>query len=1039
MGQVNVVSASAGSGKTYNMAYSYILTLIDQPTRYRNLLAVTFTNKATDELKQRILQHLNGLSQGANGDFEAKLMHDLRLDSATIRSRAAEARNYILHDYNNFSILTIDKFFQRVMRAFIKELGKDLNFNLELQTDTLLGQAADRMLDELSTDEQLRQWVMALIGENIEEGASWNIKGTLTTLGKELFREEYRSAAISTKDKAELQKIVASANATAKQQVEQFKALGGEFVAAMNREGLLASDFKGGSRSFVNYVQKVAAGIVDAPSSAATKAAADTNEWYTAKSPRRGDIESFAQRLRPTLERIVATYPAVAKADNTAALLTSKYREFALLADLRDRIDTLCKEEGILPISDVNDLITKLIADNDAPFIYEKVGNKFSHFMIDEFQDTSRGQWDNFVPLLHNAISQEEGAPVMLVGDVKQSIYRWRGGDWSLLARDVNNTFEKVHNSSLLKNYRSSEQVVRFNNKLIEHSVERVAEMINGSFPADSTLLSSSLAAQLGNTTREAYSDFVQKPKDTTGSGYVTMLEYENDQEVHPVVHRIEDLQRRGFKAKDIAILVRRNSEAKEMATILLNHKTQHPESPYVYDIVTQDALEVGSSPDVRFVVALLSLATNPADTLARATYNDHFGYPFEQPIDAKQSDFIHSLSLMQPEEAFNEIMLHYAEEFSEHSVPYLQALHNSIISYCSRKVADTALWLQWWNESGSTKSIVLPSEADAISIVTIHKSKGLGFQAVVIPYCDWTMSPKSNAIYWGSPNAPLSNQITKFPLPFSAKMAQSAFSESYYNEITMSYIDSLNMLYVAVTRAISELHIMVPTSPGDKSVGSLTLGAVSALTPTDSAEFGGKLYEFGEAADYVPKKSRADEQRILSESRFTTFSPVGKIAVSYDHQRYDSDSSGEQLSPREHGTLLHRCFEQATTLDDIYAAVEQAVVDGNISATEGDSLRHTIEQTLAQHSEIGEWFDGSWEEVLNEREIISRGKIYRPDRVMIQGERAVVVDYKFGLTDSAKYERQISHYAQLLNQMGYTQVDGYIWYIATGQLHKVV
>ena len=216
MGQVNVVSASAGSGKTYNMAYSYILTLIDQPTRYRNLLAVTFTNKATDELKQRILQHLNKLSQGTNGDFEAKLMHDLRLDSATVRNRAAEARNYILHDYNNFSILTIDKFFQRVMRAFIKELGKDLNFNLELQTDTLLGQAADRMLDELSTDEQLRQWVMALIGENIEEGASWNIKGTLTTLGKELFREEYRSAAISTKDKAELQKIVASANATAK-------------------------------------------------------------------------------------------------------------------------------------------------------------------------------------------------------------------------------------------------------------------------------------------------------------------------------------------------------------------------------------------------------------------------------------------------------------------------------------------------------------------------------------------------------------------------------------------------------------------------------------------------------------------------------------------------------------------------------------------------------------------------------------------------------------------------------------------------------
>lgn len=1039
MGQVNVVSASAGSGKTYNMAYRYILSLIDQPTRYRHLLAVTFTNKATDELKGRILQFLNKLACGEKADFEAKLMKDLRLDGATIRSRATEARNNILHDYNNFSILTIDKFFQRVMRAFIKELGKDLNFNLELQTDSLLGQAADRMLDELSTDEQLRNWVMALIGENIEEGASWNIKGTLTTLGQELFKEEYRTAAITTKHKAELKKIVDTANATAMREVNKFKALGAKFVAAMNSEGFKATDFKGGSRSFVHYIQKVAAGFTEAPSNTVIKASADSGEWYTAKSPRRSDLSAFAERMRPTLEEIVATQPEVAKADNTATLLSSKYREFALLADLRSRIDAICKEEGILPISDVNDLITKLIADNDAPFIYEKVGNKFSHFMIDEFQDTSRGQWNNFVPLLHNAIAQEEGAPVMLVGDVKQSIYRWRGGDWSLLARDVNRTFDRVKNSSLLENFRSTEQVVRFNNKLIEHAVESVSEMIQSSLPTDPDLLSPSLAAQLGNTIREAYSDYVQEPRDTSGSGLVTVLEYEDEQEVHPVIRRIEDLQRRGFKAKDIAILVRRNSEAKDMATLLLEYKTAHPDSPYIYDIITQDALEVGASPDVRFVVALLSLAINPTDTLARATYNDHFGHPFEQPIEEGESQFIHSLSLMQPEEAFNEIMLHYAAEFSEQAVPYLQALHNSIISYCSRKIADTALWLQWWNESGSTKSIVLPSEADAISIVTIHKSKGLGFQAVVIPYCNWTMSPKSNAIYWGTPNKPLSEQITKFPLPFSAKMAQSAFSESYHNEVTMAYIDALNMLYVAVTRAKHELHIMVPTAPGAKSVGTLVLGAVSALTPTNSEDFGGKLYSFGTDADYVPKKDKEEDHKTLSESTFATFSPVGKIAVSYDHQRYDADSNGTQLSPREHGTLLHRCFEQATTLEDIYTAVGQAVADGQISAAEGDDLRHTIEQTLEQHSQIAEWFDGSWSEVLNEREIISNGKIYRPDRVMTHGKRAVVVDYKFGLSEAAKYERQIRNYARLLGQMGYSPVEGYIWYIATGQLVKVV
>ena len=1029
MGRVDILSASAGSGKTYRLAYNYIKTLLAEPNNYRHILAVTFTNKATDELKGRILAQLNLLAKGERSDFD----HDLRREGYTmseVARNAAEARNLILHDYNNFAVMTIDKFFQRVMRAFIKELGVELSFNLELQTDSLLDQAAERMLEEVAEDKDLYRWIMEYIGENISDGASWNIKGAIVELGEQLFKEEYKHARISSKDKPELEKLVAAAYAKATTLKKTYQYEGRRFVALMDSNGLSAEDFKGGARSSVaTFAQKVAKGEIAEPKTSVTNALSK-GEWHKAgKSDAYARIDAIKDELHEIVSNLAELYPNVIEAENSRKILAEHYRDFALLADLRTRIDTLCSEGDILPISDVSELIAELVKDNDAPFIYEKSGNRYDYFMIDEFQDTSTMQWRNFTPLLHNALAQSAGSPVLLVGDVKQSIYRWRGGDWSLLSRGVSGEFEDVAYEPLTINRRSSRSVVEFNNALTAHAIESISLSLTAEIDKaqHEKHITPDKAAKLKGMTKEAYADYRQEVKPNATEGYVSVLAYDKKSVQHPAIARIEELQQRGYRASDIAVLVRTNREARTIAAELLAYKN-NPERDqrFIFDVVTQEALAINSSPAVRFVISCLTIAANPQDRVAHALYNDYFSRPFEEALSAEEQEFIYSLSLLQPEEAFNEILLHFPTYSHKSEVPYLQALHSQIIDFCARNIADTALFLKWWNEKGCSESVALPQDADAITIITIHKAKGLGYKAVIVPYCSWSLRPMTGSTLWSEPNTALSERITKFPTSFSKTMAQSQFSHSYFTELTLSAIDSLNTLYVAVTRAKEELHLMVPTDAKNDTVGAIVRNFANI-------EEDGDLYEQG-----TPALNTSEPRNTPSLSHYTTHSPTEKIAVRYTHQRYDEESSGENLAPRNYGIMMHQAMENATSREDIEERIRLCVVDGSLSAEEADTLRERIAKVFDQEV-VAEWFDGSWESVKSEREIIYNSRSWRPDRVMVKGTRAVVVDYKFGLNAPASHRKQIELYASLLRQMGYTDVSGYLWYITMERIDKVV
>ena len=571
MGKVKILKASAGSGKTYRLAYEYIRSVIDSPQLYRHILAVTFTNKATEEMKQRIVGELNALANGSPSGYMGDLERDLGLDGQTIRRRAADARTKILHDYSRFTVLTIDKFFQRIIRSFIKELGIDLNFNLELQTDSILDSATDRLIDRIAVDRALRDWVLHFVEEKIDTDGRWDIRGEISQLGRELFGERYRAVSGDKASREELSRIVSAAVARSRRIENEMKKTAAEALAVIDSAGLAAEDFAYGRGGCVGYFVKTADGTVAPYGKRVLDALESEEKWVTARSSRKEAARSVVPTLRRLLAKLCSIYDDNIRFLNTARLLSANYRSFALLDDLSEKVAEICTEQNLVPISETNAILGKLMGDNDAPFIYEKVGNRFEHFMIDEFQDTSVKEWENFLPLLQNAMSQSEATSVLIVGDIKQSIYRWRGGDWKILHSQAQAQLDPASTEVeiLRENYRSLPAVVEFNNEIIGRVVETDNRALNETLDEAAAKggIAPAAAAALHDTLRDAYRGHAQTPRRRSDRpGYVSVSTFA---EQPPVVERICEVLDKGFRPRDIMILVRGATDGAKVAAEL--------------------------------------------------------------------------------------------------------------------------------------------------------------------------------------------------------------------------------------------------------------------------------------------------------------------------------------------------------------------------------------------------------------------------------------------------------------------------------------
>ncbi len=1035
--KASIYNASAGSGKTYRLAYKYVRDVVERPERYRNILAVTFTNKATEEMKRRILQQIHTLASGEKSSYMEALTSDLGLSEAQVRHRAMSARTFILHDYSHFTVLTIDTFFQRILRAFIQELGIDIGYNLEIESSSIVAQSADALIEQITTDQTLRKWLMAFVQERIDEGRKWDVRDGILSLGAKLFDEQTRQALESSISKDELMKIVSQRVQKAKQHSDELQKLGSRAMEIIRGAGLSCDDFSYKTSSGVQIFRKLESGEMPKLGKRNCDWAESADGWCSKKS----DALPLVAQLQPILREVVDRYAEDQKVINTSKLLRENYRSFALLADLYRATQDICKEQNLMLLNQTARILKEFICESDAPFIYEKVGNRFSHFMIDEFQDTSRREWNNFLPLLRNAISQSEEneRSVLIVGDIKQSIYRWRGGDWRILHSGAKQELGEHHTEviNMDENYRSLPNVVNFNNGIIAQVVESENRELG---------IKLAEAYEAGNITKElfgelygvlprAYEGHAQNPKKRAESdGFVEVTTCEHEP---PIIERICEAVDRGFKPCDIMILTRSNTQATNVAQQLLAFKRMCSDPKYRFDVMTQEALIVGYAPVSQFIMAVFRLSLDMKDTLQRAIYNRFLGREYvDEELSDDEFKLLASIRMFSPIEAFEMVVMNYNLEDNVNNIAYLQAIHEQIIAFSNNRIGDIALYLEWWDEKGATKSLSVERSESSIEILTIHKAKGLEKKVVIIPYCNWDCDPRSNSIVWAEGST--DSGLGMFPIQYKLLMANSQFAEEFFREKVYSHIDSVNMLYVALTRAVESLHIFVPvkiSKGGERvaaNIGKVILESLPAVDMPYREVVGDGVvsYQFGVMHSPIVSDDGVEGESYIVDRYHSSLT---ELRLRMPSKRYRED---EEFAPREVGILMHKAFERATSLAEIYSNVEVMVKNGHINSAEHALLLSSIEESL-QDSRVVEWFDGEWDRVRNECEIIRpEGEASRrPDRVMIKGDRCVVVDYKFGEIRSNSHMRQVEAYKNLMVQMGYAHVEGYIWYIRQGEI----
>ena len=1048
--RARILSASAGAGKTYALAYKFVHDVIkhypDKPYLYRAILAVTFTNKATEEMKRRILNELHTLiTEPDKSNYMKDLLEKLPLKKEQIIERAERIQTSILHDYSRFTILTIDKFFQRILRAFIKELSLDINFNLELENSSILSMGTDSLIDQIPHDEKLQQWMMEFTQERINDNEGWDIRKNLNELGNEIFDEDNLQTILNPISKEELIKVIGAVEKKIKDITAPFQTLGKKAMDIVNGSEFGVEHFKGGNRGgIITYFIAAAEGEFIALNDKYRELTHTSDGWASSsvKKGQLSELKAVAEQLYPILAQMCSIYDDNInnlKLINTLPYIKRTFRSYALLKDIYDKVEEVSSQEGVMLLDQTKSILSRFVSGNDAPFIYEKIGNRFERFMIDEFQDTSAREWKNFVPLLRNAISQAEDEVVLIVGDVKQSIYRWRGGDWRILSEGVEQALgkENIFPDKLKDNWRSLPQIVTFNNDMMRDIVTKDNEALNTELKnaVQQGQLSSKVEAELKGTLDNAYKNLEQTPKkDGDDKGYVR-IEYYNSKEEIPLIKCIEAAIARGYSYKDILILCRSNETIKKVAEILLQYKQTNKE----FNIMTQEALVIGNASISQFVISLMRLSQNPGDNISRAIVNDYLQRSYDMPLPEEEADLLMNIGQTTVEEAFEHIVTFYHLDQRPNEIAYLQAMHEQVINFCASKVADIQLFLKMWDEKGFKQSVSVEMNDNTIEVSTIHKAKGLERKVVIVP-CLWGVDPRGGDFIWVTPsdNDNDFGALGRYPVVFNKDLTTSAFSDYYYREKVYSHVDNINMLYVALTRAEEELHMLIPDSSRGVTVGKMIWDVVCKRNETDKiiiANEGENPYvEYGKPREQAPQKEEEKGNSSVLISEYPT--TLTKLKIRLPEQRY-FEEEGTSLSPLNEGILMHSILNDATDADDIIARIDKSIEMGKLSQQQASKLKKIIKREF-EREQAREWF-GEWDEVRNENDIIfGTAGTNRPDRVMIKGNRAVAVDYKFGKNILSDHENQVKEYMELLEKMGYTEVEGYVWYLSIGKIVKV-
>ncbi|MDR1454890.1 MAG: UvrD-helicase domain-containing protein [Tannerella sp.] len=1072
---LTVYRASAGTGKTHKLTGEYLRLLFRGTDVHARILSVTFTNKATEEMKNRIIRELHLLASGQPSDFLPLLAGLYGQAESQIRTQAQKIMIRILHDYTAFHISTIDHFFQQTMRAFIREIGLQGNYRVEMDRDLVLSEAIDNLLAELDKKEHrpLLEWLLRFSEDKVERGETWDIRTEIRKLGGELFKEKYKTHGDGINrdiaDKQALGQYRDTLHALIRATEAEARQIGEQGMAALARHALLPSDFKGGSRSALFLFEQLAGGSMKEPSATFRNMAGQVDACYTKTTTpdKRQAIETaWHAEVGDCLRRTVSFFDRLTNY-YTAREIVRYYYTLGILSDISRQLRLWCEEKNCMLIADTTELLNRIIDGSDVPFIYEKTGTRIDHYMIDEFQDTSRMQWHNFLPLLRESLASRHDN--LIVGDVKQSIYRFRNSDWTLLDEKVRQDFtaEQTVGETLAENWRSHRLIVEFNNTFFTVAPALLQQRYNEGL--DESALSPEQRERFAGKNISAYDRSFLKvsPPFRSQDGHVRIELLSGNGEagwkeeamlrLPPVIER---LQNSGYALRDMAILVRTRAEGMLAAETLLAYRSAHPEDPCQYEFISEDALELGRSRSVRFMADMLHCLNRPDDPAIRRlariafvllrretpTARETVSFASEIGTDfpAETLEGLQKLSHRAPYEMAEGIYRLFEAVFPESEQVFIQAFLDLVAGYAAKEPAGMDRFLQWWKETGQQTKIALPDTQNAIRILTIHKSKGLGFKAVIIPFGDWEADQKSGSILWCHPQEAPFNRLYLAPVGYSGALNRTLFAEDYYHEKLHAYIDSLNALYVAFTRAKEELIVFVPDAEARpakaisrlirdslRETGITTTAGGDTLLPFAGGFRADDLFEWGDWWHTRPDCGETAEE--MPVRHLPSVLPDGRM-----HLRLHRRGGFFDDRKRRYGVLMHELLSDIRTVADIRPAVAAKEAGGEIDRKEAVEWRERLEKRL-NRPEVKLWFDGSMR-VLNETEILfDNGKSSRPDRIMIADECIHVVDYKFGEQKEDRHRRQVNGYCELVRRMGYGQVNGYLWYVELDEIEEVV
>ncbi len=1095
MSKFNVYSSSAGSGKTYTLTREYLKLALgsDKAYYYKRILAITFTNDAASEMKERILAALKEIADIQNFNEKSKfwgmfreIANELKLSDDTIQFRAAAVFSHIIQEYSDFAVKTIDSFVNQLVNAFTEDLGLPYNYEIVLDSKTVMTEAVERLIEKAGLDEHqdVTRILEHFVEEKVSDGKYWNfITDELANFGNHLINDQFYSSLIKldTLDPKDFWHISNNIYSYLKSFEEGIKALAERAIQYIENQGLSVDDFTQKAKGIGGYFYNMREDFEDeyfrkkdkSPNSYQW-AAINEDKWYSAKTPTpvKVAIDAIKEDLTAIFNEMQEFKTQHLPKYALFTMIKPNLRKLSLLKKIKAEFDAVLEDKNQVFISEFNRKILQIILSEPVPFIYERIGERYNHLLVDEFQDTSDMQFYNLLPLIENSLANNHFN--LIVGDAKQAIYRWRGGKMDLIVHLFKNEVEMLMNNSLIqdfqieqfmtisnyikpenltKNYRSSREVIDFNNRFFFFFLNENENI----FPF----------------LKDVYAGFVQEIPDNAKNGghvQIEFLDYVKGENLMlgRTVEIIQQVLDEGYSMGDIAVLCRKNKDSAEVANFLVEAN---------YNIISRDSLLLKNSPIVRLLVAFMRVVNQPDNRLVKS----EVAYLFYQTIlgqipDNKANDLISEavdaaqiadfyLFFAQHGFTLDSITLNKAGiyELAEKIIHVFQLFERTdrksylfrfldvVLNYSLKESNHLQDFLKFWDEKkdSSTLSVKSPAEQDAITITTIHRSKGLEYPIVIIPYAQWDIEPNNYSELWADLERldyeelsyAKQEDVVKLlsaPIKTNSKMIMTDLAGQYAKEFEAIFLENLNMLYVAFTRAVDKLFVLSGKNYHNKvqGVGGLMQGFLLAEELYQADQ---NMYEISQGR-FIKKEKPVPEERdeiflpkVVSEDRSDKLRLRRISEKIFDPETLDKT--------KDRVNKLHEAFIKIKSRKDIPKAIQLLEFEGVISPKESNEIIESVEKIIAL-PELNLLFEEGLQ-VDNQREILLNGADAQcPDRVVLKDGIVHIIDYKTGTSnDQNKHERnarQVRNYGKLYRQMGYEKIEMMLVYLETSEVVRV-